>query len=128
MGYRSEVAYKIKFDKKDDFWGFIAESKLDPETSLCWSEDEEDYFKVVEDRYEIRFYCNSVKWYDEFDEVQAHMALWGKAKERNDGGVYVDGAYCRIGEEPDDVDERYFGRDPYEMVRVSRSIEFDWQV
>ena len=31
MGYRSEVAYKIKFDKKEDFWAFIAEAKLDPE-------------------------------------------------------------------------------------------------
>jgi len=128
MGYRSEVAYKIKFDKADDFWGFIAEAKLDPETSLCWSEDEKDYFEVVEDKYEIRFYCDSVKWYDEYDEVQAHMNLWSKAQERcNENGVEVDGAYCRIGEESDDVDERYFGNDPWDMVRISRGISIDWQ-
>jgi hypothetical protein len=35
MGYRSEVGYKIKFDKQEDFWGFIAEAKLDPDTVLC---------------------------------------------------------------------------------------------
>jgi len=29
MGYRSDVAYKIAFNMKEDFWGFIAEAKLD---------------------------------------------------------------------------------------------------
>ena len=128
MGYRSEVAYKIAFNNKEDFWGFVAEAKLDPETALCWSEDEKDYFTVDEEKYEIRFYCDSVKWYDEYDEVQAHHALFDKARERNDDlGVEVDGAFCRIGEESDDVEERYFGNDPWEMVRISRSIEIDWQ-
>jgi hypothetical protein len=128
MGYRSEVAYKIKFGKKDDFWGFIAESKLDPDTELCFSEDEKPYFEVVEDKYEIRFYCDSVKWYEEYDEVKAHHALFDKAKERNDDlNVEVDGAFCRIGEESDDVEERYFGNDAWDMVRVTRGIEIDWE-
>jgi len=128
MGYRSEVAYKIKFEKKDDFWGFIAEAKLDPETALCFHEDEEDYFKVLEDEYEIRFYCDSVKWYESYPEVMAHQALWDKASERDDEGIEVSGAFCRIGEETEDMVEEYFGEDPYEMVRISRSLEIDWQV
>lgn len=128
MGYRSEVAYKIAFNMKEDFWGFIAEAKLDPETSLCFDEDSwgKEYFEVDEEKYEIRFLADSVKWYDEYPEVKCHQALWDKAEERDEEGIEVDGAWCRIGEESDDVDERYFGNDPYEMVRVSRQIVVDW--
>jgi hypothetical protein len=127
MGYRSDIAYKIKFDKKEDFWGFIAEAKLDPETSLCFDNKEnEDKFEVDEEHYEIRFLAEGWKWYDEYPEVQCHENLWAKASERDDEGIEVDGAWCRIGEESDDVNERYFGNDPYEMVRISRQVIVDW--
>lgn len=128
MGYRSEVAYKIKFEKKEDFWGFIAEAKLDPDTALCFEEEEKPYFEVLEDEYEIRFYCDSVKWYSEYDEVKAHEALFDKARQRCDeDDVAVDGAFCRVGEEMEDLTEEYFGTDPYDMVRISRGVSIDWQ-
>lgn len=129
MGYRSTVAYKIKFDKTDDFWGFIAEAKLDPETVLCFDEKENNalwQFTVDEEKYEICFYAESVKWYDDYPEVKCHQALWEKAEERDGEGIEVDGAWCRIGEESDDNHERYFGNDPYEMVCISRQVIVDW--
>ena len=56
MGYRSDIAYKIKFEKKEDFWGFIAESKLDPDTALCFDKEEnEGNFVVDEEKFEITF-------------------------------------------------------------------------
>lgn len=128
MGYRSDVAYKIRFDKADDFWGFIAEAKLDPDTATCFSEEEwGDYFEVDEQHHAIEFLCSDVKWYEEYEEVACHMNLWKKARDRCDEhSVEVDGAYCRIGEESDDVDERYFGNDPWDMVRISRQVVVDW--
>ena len=128
MGYRSDIAYKIKFDKKEDFWGFIAEAKLDPETSLCFDKEEnEDKFEVDEEHYEIRFLAEGWKWYDEYPEVKAHQALWDKAQERcNEDEVDVDGAFCRVGEEMEDLVEEYFGTDPYDMVRISRQVVVDW--
>jgi hypothetical protein len=130
MGYRSEVAYKIKFDKADDFWGFIAEAKLDPETSLCFdNQEEQDWwdFEVDEEKYEIRFLAQAVKWYDDYPEVKCHVNLFDKARERcDDNEIAVDGAFCRVGEESDDVIEEYFGDDPYEMVQVSRQVVVDW--
>lgn len=131
MGYRSDVAYKIKFEKKEDFWGFIAESKLDPETAPCFTDEHEfdpDYgFDVDEENFEVRFLANHVKWYDEYPEVKAHMNLWYKAQERCDEEqVEVEGAFCRIGEESDDTAEEYFGEDPYDMVRISRQVVVDW--
>jgi len=128
MGYRSDVAYKIAFNMKEDFWGFIAEAKLDPETSLCFGEHEDwgDAFEVDEQKYEIRFLAEGWKWYDEYPEVKAHMALWYKAQARDEEGIEVDGAFCRIGEEADDNAEEYFGNDPYDMVRISRQVVVDW--
>ena len=127
MGYRSTVAYKIAFNMKEDFWGFIAEAKLDPETALCFDNKEnEDKFEVDEEKYEIRFLAEDWKWYDDYPEVKAHEALFNKAEERDSEGIEVDGAYCRVGEESDDNHERYFGNDPYEMVCISRQVIVDW--
>lgn len=128
MGYRSDIAYKIKFFKKEDFWGFIAESKLDPETSLCFDNKEnEDKFEVDEEKHEIRFLAEGWKWYTDYPEVKAHEALWEKARERCDEELLdVEGAFCRIGEEMEDIVEEYFGEDPYDMVRVSRQVIVDW--
>lgn len=128
MGYRSTIAYKIKFNKKEDFWGFIAESKLDPETSLCWSKEgwSGDEFEVDENNWEIRFLAEDVKWYDDYPEVKAHESLWDKASDRDDEGVEVEGAYCRVGEESDDNEEKFFGDDPYDFVRISRQVVVDW--
>lgn len=128
MGYRSDIAYKIRFEKAEDFWGFIAESKLDPDTALCFSKEEnEGNFIVDEERFEICFLAEGWKWYDEYPEVKAHQALWEKAESRSDEhGVEVDGAWCRIGEESDDLNERYFGNDPWDMVRISRQVVVDW--
>jgi hypothetical protein len=127
MGYRSIVAYKIAFNMKEDFWGFIAESKLDPDTALCFDDKEnEGKFEVDEEKYEIRFLAEDWKWYDDYPEVKAHEALFNKAEERDSEGIEVDGAYCRVGEESDDNHERYFGNDPYEMVSISRQVIVDW--
>ena len=128
MGYRSTVAYKIVFDKADDFWGFIAEAKLDPDTALCFDKEENrDNFEVDEEKYEIRFFAQDWKWYDDYPEVKAHEALWEKAEERCDEDqVTVNGAYARVGEEDDDNVTRYFGDDPYDMVSISRQVIVDW--
>jgi hypothetical protein len=128
MGYRSDIAYKIRFEKEEDFWGFIAESKLDPDTALCFDREEnEGKFLVDEQKYEICFLAEGWKWYDDYPEVKCHQALWEKAEERSEVlHVAVDGAWCRVGEESDDVNERYFGNDPYDMVHISRQVIVDW--
>jgi hypothetical protein len=112
---------------KEDFWGFIAEAKLDPETAPCFNDKENpECFEVDEEKYEIRFLAENWKWYDDYPEVKAHEALFNKAEERDEEGIEVDGAFCRIGEESDDNHERYFGNDPYEMVCISRQVVVDW--
>lgn len=127
MGYRSDVAYKIQFGKAEDFWAFVAEAKLDPETAMCFDKEEnEDAFCVDEERFNISFLAEGWKWYESYLGVKCHEALWYKAEEREADGVEVEGAYSRVGEELEDMEERYFGTDPYDMVRISRQVVVDW--
>ena len=147
MGYRSEVGYKIKFDKdmpwakdipvsdalptsKDLFNLFVAEAKARTETKLCFEEDEG--FEVDENNLSIKFYADWVKWYDEFPDVQCHEALLGladewitqQAEDKRLEGSCIRWGFVRIGEEHDDVDERH-NNDGYELVYLTRGITFD---
>jgi hypothetical protein len=133
MGYYSQVAYKIKFAEKDRFIGFITEAKLDPRTMLCFDESEADYFKVLEDECEIRFFVNSCKWYEDYDEVKCHEALLEKVKtyneladERNEPHPCWY-SFARVGETTEDIEERYNGDDvEYDSVNVARYVYVDW--
>ena len=128
MGYRSDVAYMITFHDPDDYWGFVAESKLDPDTAMCWDIEEWNSFKQNDKELSIQFSVESVKWYDNYPDVMCHMNLWDKARERDTSNQNVcDGYYVRIGEQHDDLDERSFGQEPpYDYIDVHRSIQINW--
>ena len=147
MGYRSDVGYKIRFDKeldwlpsipvearkvitsKDLFNTFLAEAKSREDTKLCFEEDDGE-FKIDMDYLSITFYANSVKWYEDYPDVQCHEALLDLANEwieqhEKDERFYspVRWGFVRLGEENDDVEERH-GNQGYDLVYTSRSIEF----
>ena len=148
MGYRSDVGYKIKFDKeldwhasipvearqvmtsKDLFNTFLAEAKLRDDTKLCFNDDD-GVLDIDENNLSIRFYASSVKWYESYPDVQCHEALLSLANEwieqhDNDERFTsspIRWAFCRLGEESDDVEERH-GNDGYDLVYTYRSIEF----
>jgi hypothetical protein len=148
MGYRSDVGYKIKFDKdldwhasipvearqvmtsKDLFNTFLAEAKLRDDTKLCFSDDD-GVLEIDENNLSLKFYASSVKWYESYPDVQCHEALLNLANEwieqhDNDERFTsspIHWAFCRLGEESDDVDERH-GNDGYDLVYTYRTIEF----
>ena len=97
MGYRSDVGYKIKFDKdlewlesipddkknvtsKDLFNLFVTEAKSRLETKLCF-EDEDGTFTIDDEHLSITFFAESVKWYESFEDVQCHEKLLELADE-----------------------------------------------
>ena len=128
MGYRSDVAYMIKFHKAEDYWGFIAESTADPDTSYCWAKEEAESFKQNDKELSVQFYADQVKWYDGYEDVECHTNLWWKANERADNHKGMcDGYFVRIGEEPTDVEERQFGEEPpFDYINIHQSIETFW--
>ena len=143
MGYRSEVAYRIVFGNDDVMKLFLAEAKNKVETAMVFKDAEEDTEESItirdKDR-EIYFHVHGWKWYDEFELVQAHLALLDLAKEYNERQVEVnktehDGtevtelgmaddvsyAFARIGEDMGDND--IWGSDDYwELLDIERHI------
>lgn len=148
MGYYSEVGYKIKFDEvvpysndtpdsekqstsRDLFNLFVAEAKTKDETKLCF-DDDDGAFEIDEKNLFIKFYAESVKWYDDYSDVQCHEALLELADEWITQqvedtkliGSCIRWGFVRIGEESDDIDERH-NNDGYELVYLTRGIAFD---
>jgi hypothetical protein len=134
MGYRSDVAYTIRFVSDDDtknrqsFYTFLAEAKSKAAIAGCfnahWNEVEVD-----EVRLRINFTADNVKWYEDYADVQCHEALINLANEWvNDELNNSEIAYkfVRVGEEVEDVESRTGGTAEWDWVHVGRSIERDW--
>ena len=145
MGYRSEVAYTIRFKDEASYRLFIAEAKAKPETAGCFKSDEAsvDECECDDARLAITFYADQVKWYPSYPEVVMHEKLLSQAEEWIDGDIHVatkDGdvevnliehrlgfIYIRIGEESNDIEERYGGDYEWDWMQVSRQIVMDWR-
>jgi hypothetical protein len=149
MGYRSDVAYTIRFviqksDEenlefnqqkcKDSFFTFIAEAKTNEDTLNCFNEQEflnakEKYnqgFYLDEEDLTIKFCAWSVKWYPDYLDVKCHDALIKLAQEWAVDNEYIGGVFVRIGEEPDDNEEFTFGNGDFDWLHMSRQVVGDW--
>jgi len=149
MGYQSEVGYAIQFDRniqwtdtatdedkkltgEDIFNTFIAEAKLREETKLCFDE-EESPLEINQEDLLLKFYVDSCKWYDDYEDVQCHEALLKLADEYIDSQennqamkhLTISYGFVRIGEETEDIDSRYGGDDGYSLLYPVRSIQFE---
>ena len=79
MGYRSEVAYVIKFDDKQTRDAYV---------TLMLAHDKPEVRKAIEEcdyEYEqdpiITFQADDVKWYYSYEEVKAHKFIYTNAFE-----------------------------------------------
>ena len=146
MGYRSTVAYTIRFtpmtsnnvdspteeelkECKASFYTFLAEAKVNAATAACFGEQEWAEFQIDEARFRINFACDDVKWYESYEDVKCHEALidlaseWANDADNNSGIAYM---FVRIGEENDDVEQKYGGEYDHGWLDVHRSISRDW--
>lgn len=136
MGYRSDVAYTIRFRRKEDYHLFILEAKANPTIAGSLEECICD-----ERRMRIDFKAESVKWYESYPDVDMHENLIDQAQAWLDGDTHVaikDGEtevnliehrlayiFIRIGEATDDITHREGGDTDYTWLHVSRTIEGD---
>jgi hypothetical protein len=117
----------ITFHNKEDYWGFVAEAKCDPETAICFADEG---FKQNDALLALQFGADQVKWYPDYDDVKCHRALWEKAMARDDSNEGVcDGYFARIGEESGDIEEKQFGQEPpYDYINIVRELHINWGV
>ena len=131
MGYRSRVAYTIRFVSDDDtmnkhsFFTFIAEAKSKPECAQAFGRD--DALVVDESKFTINFYADDVKWYDGYPDVDCHNNLINLASEWVDGGNTALGySFVRTGEDIGDIVERNGGQFEWDWINVSCQIVCDF--
>lgn len=84
----------------------------------------------MEDR-RIEFRAYDIKWYADYEEVKAFTRLFEMAGEwaGNESGippeverVEINCAYARTGEDLDDNETEYHGYNPWDLLRIERSI------
>jgi hypothetical protein len=126
MGYRSDVAYKIQFEDKDQWNVFLIEAKSKPETRECF-EDED--LKVDHENCEIKFLAQAVKWYGEYPDVKCHNALLELVDEyndRNEERYVANYLFRRIGESDDDCEEMSGGEPDWDDIYLRRELVVSW--
>jgi hypothetical protein len=129
MGYRSDVVLAVAFETLEQMQEVLAVYAMDP---LVQKHNIMQEWRI-DDYYPRMAYCaESVKWYPEFEDVQAIRNIETVAEEfankrEFDYGVY----YLRYGENPDDIEEVCSGsamdlaRTLSDLVTVYHSIEVD---
>lgn len=152
MGYRSEVTIIIQAQEdrtyvneslrkvhgldeptqEEEKWAmFLAEVAVKPKTELAWREISsginDDFGNTLElDKEKRRITMNfpDVKWYEgsgKFEDVDSYMALFHSVQPYEH---YIDAIYLRIGEDMEDLEEKYYGSG-YELASIARSIEIN---
>jgi len=120
MGYRSDVAYVIKFDDietRDNFVTLML-AKNEPPITQAINECEHGY----KDDPIITFKQESVKWYRDFEDVKAHHALMRDAVEiyGKKGGKY---RFISVGEDgAEECDEDDDDGDLWDYVTTRHEI------
>ena len=120
MGYRSDVAYVIKFDDietRDNFVTLML-AKNEPQTTQALSECEYGYT----DDPIITFQETDLKWYDSFDDVKAHRALMREAVEiyKEKGGRF---RFVSVGEDgAEEFDEDDDDGDLWDYINTRHEI------
>ena len=126
MGYRSEVAYVIRFANKEmrELFINLQRAKADKHINEALSELVE-----VEDCL-LGYHADHVKWYDGYDGVKAHETLMHDSIDMfNQDEDIVGWRFVRLGEESDDnVQEEDGNSDElYEYVDWHKSMSLSFE-
>jgi hypothetical protein len=126
MGYRSEVAYILRFANKEmrELFVSLQRAKADPHINEALNELVE-----VEDCL-LGYHADHVKWYDSYADVIAHQTLLKETislfNEKEDITGY---RFIRLGEEQEDnIDEEEGNSDElYEYVDWNRQANISFE-
>lgn len=126
MGYYSQVGYVIQ-GKKEEMVPIIMTYRLaykDPKYAK--QALGECTYSLQDEWFTIKFHTDSAKWYESYEDVECHTALFEAFREAAETyGSTINGMFIRIGEEDTDIYTKNYGSEPYELMNLSRSIEFE---
>jgi hypothetical protein len=127
MGYRSDVAYVIKFNDIETRDNFVTLMLAKNDKWITQALDECQY--GYDDDPIITFEETSIKWYDTYDEVKAHRALMRQAVEiygEEKGGRF---RFIGVGEDgAEDFNESDDKGDLYEYITTVHAVQTSFPV
>ena len=120
MGYRSDVAYVIRFDNAEQRDTFVELVKhRNDNLSTAITECETNYEQPI-----ITFDQSDVKWYESFDDVRAHHAMLDWAVELYKGAGY---RIVQVGEDgAEEINEGGESDDLWDYIYTSHSINTEF--
>ena len=138
MGYCSDVCMAVRAPKE---W-LIAEVAMLRLIGDGARQQALDELTLIEDDkdFAVLYLHDNCKWYAGYPDVAAIEAVWDhfiealELGENPDGAGLedprrnIDAAFIRIGEENNDIETRYHGSDPYDLVCLSRSVEVSFDL
>ena len=128
MGYRSDVAYTIRFTDDHDtnneqsFYTFLAEAKSNPKCQIALAEVEIDHKNRA-----FYYSARDVKWYENYDhmkEVANARANFNETFNCDEEDTRYAWEMLRIGEEDNDIETDRSDYNDY-LLYVSRQIRID---
>jgi hypothetical protein len=136
MGYRSDVAYTIRFTKAEDYHLFVLEAKAKPEVAGALGECDLD-----DKRFRIDFEAENIKWYESYPHVQMHEKLIDQAESWCEDDTHIEVSpdtpekllfegkdyrlgfvFVRVGEDDGDNERRDGGNSAYDWLHITRQI------
>jgi hypothetical protein len=126
MGYRSEVAYVIRFKDKAmrELFVSMQRAKADPHINEALNETVE-----IEDCL-LGYHADHVKWYEEYEGVKAHETLMSDSIDLFNKDEDITGwRFVRLGEEAEDNIQEEDGNsdDLYEYVDWYRGMNLSFE-
>ena len=122
MGYTSDVTIIIKHHNINKFRAMLVELMIG---QLPWVKGLKNMHKDFDDwKWEPEGILISVsgwKWYDRYDVVTWCNELWTYFEEKETSHQYLHGAYLRIGEDYEDIEQKFIN-EGYELAEISREI------
>ena len=126
MGYRSEVAYVLRFKDKDMRESFV---------NLQRAKADEHINRALDDLIELEdnmlaYHAEYVNWYEDYNEVKAHYCLMADTTKlfgdeySTDYNEQAGYKFIRLGEAPDDNEDEEGGNSEclYEYLSWTKSI------
>lgn len=122
MGYRSDVAYVIKFDDIETRDNFVTLMLAKNDKWITQALDECEY--GYDEDPVITFETQSVKWYTSYDDVKAHHLMMREAVEiygEEKGGRF---RFIAVGEDgQEEFDEDDSNGDLYEYITTIHEVQ-----
>jgi hypothetical protein len=121
MGYRSDVAYVIRFHKFQDRDAFVSLMLAKNDEHITRALDECEYGYTTQAL--ITFQIESVKWYEHYDDVRAHHLLMADAHELYE----ADYRFVGVGEDgAEDIQEQDDTGDLYDYISTQHILDIDF--